>query len=484
MNLSTLQREAAEMSHRIGVTATKTVVFRAYNGEGEEKGYYTLSGDPVEELPEDSIILDVPEKPLKGLLQNKRHTVLHGGRAGGKSHTVALYLLSLAYRFPVKILCIREVQLSIRDSVHALLKSKIDFLPEFQEFFEVYEAEIRGRNGSLFTFRGMRRESSHSIKSYEGYEIAWAEEASALSRRSIDLLIPTIRKENSRLVWSLNPDEAEDPVYIDFVQEDREDTERAETLYTDNPFNSETVHEMAERDRAVDLAKYRHIWLGGLRERGRGQIFPDYVVRPDIPLSDLPFRSAKHRKSYGNLLSSKFEREHGKGSVFCGLDWGHSGENHPTHVVFGWLAPSESKIIIIFEYRGVDKTLDDLAREIPETIPILRARYIPIWADNSRPESIAHLKARGLHVKGAPKGPGSVEDGIEKLRSTRIEICANCTETIKDFSRYSWKLDANEEPTGQPEKKHDHGPDATRYGVHRYIKHGSTEYKKLKNPYL
>jgi phage terminase large subunit len=482
--LSALQRETAELSHKIGATTIKPVVFRALNAEGEEAAHYSLHGDRIEEIPKEAIVISVPEKAIKPLLAGKRHAVLYGGRAGGKSHTIALFLLSLAYTYGVKILCIREVQLSIRDSVHALLKSKIDSIPDFQEFFTVYESEIRGKNGSLFTFRGMRRESSHSIKSYEGYDFAWIEEAAALSRRSVDLLIPTIRKAGSRILWSLNPDEETDPAYVDFVLEDRDDTERAEILYTDNPFNSQRVYETAERDRMKDPAKYRHIWLGGLREKGRGQIFPDYTVIPDIPLSDLPFRTVRDRQRYGPYIQSRFEREYGKGSVFCGLDWGHSGPNHPTHVVFGWVSPRNSKIVIIAEYRGEDKTLDDLAREIPEFVPILRDRYIPIWADSSRPESINHLRSRGLNVKSAPKWPNSVLDGIEKLRATEIQICTSCTETIRDFSRYSWKLDANEEPLGAPEKSHDHAPDATRYGVHRYIKHGAGEYQKLKDPYM
>src|SRR6056297_3789348 len=131
--LSGLQRETMELSHRIGATTTKPIIFRSFDGEGEERGSFDLSGLQIEEIPEEAILLDVPEKPIKALLQNKRHCVLYGGRAGGKSHTIALYLLSLAYTYGVKILNIREVQLSIRDSVHALLKAKIDSIPEFQE---------------------------------------------------------------------------------------------------------------------------------------------------------------------------------------------------------------------------------------------------------------------------------------------------------------------------------------------------------------
>jgi phage terminase large subunit len=142
-------------------------------------------------------------------------------------------------------------------------------------------------------------------------------------------------------------------------------------------------------------------------------------------------------------------------------------------------------VVIIADYRGVDKTLDQLAGEIPEAIPVLKLLRIPIWCDSSRPESIAFLKARGLNCRPAVKWPNSVIEGIERLKTGRILIVEGCEGTIKDFSHYSWELDANEEPIGEPEKKNDHAPDALRYGVWRWIKSGSlTDYRHMRDPYL
>lgn len=487
LELNNIRRETERLADRIGKhTAKKTVLFQAINAEGDVSGAYHLDGSEHrgEAEREDYIVLRAPEKAIIPLLQGNRHTVLHGGRAGGKSWTIAKFLVAMAYTHSLKILCVRESQINIKDSIHDLLKDRIEEVPEFLEFFEILEYEIRGLNDSIFTFKGMRKQSAHSIKSYEGYDMCFVEEASALSRRSVDFLIPTIRKPGSRLVWSLNPEEEDQPVYVDFLTTEREDTTKNEILIYDNYFASEESKADCELDKKTNPAKYRHVWLGGLKEKGEGQIFPNYFIVEDVPLDALPFRTAKHRKSYGNLVTSKFEREHGQGSVFCGLDWGHGSEQHPTHVVFGWLSKEQNKILILDEYRGVKKTLDDLAIEIPAKIPLLEQKYIPIQCDNSRPESVAHLRARGLNCHAAPKPKGSVKDGITILQSTKIEICQRCTETIKDFSLYSWKLDANDQPSGEPEDKHNHAPDALRYGVWKYIQHGFKEYMVLRNPYI
>lgn len=478
--LQTLQRETEKLKAQIG-EERQEVVFRAINIDGKVT-FLSVDGEECEGNRESVILLDVVFLAIHTLTRKARHTILHGGRAGGKSWSIAIYLVALAYTQPVKILCVREVQISIKDSVHSLLRQIIESHDVFRDFFEVLESEIRGRNGSLFSFRGMRKESAHSIKSYEGYDLCWIEEAQALSRRSIDLLIPTIRKSGSRLIWSMNPEFEEQPVYQDFIVTERTDTTRAEVLYTDNPFVSDETKADAELDKRTDFAKYRHIWLGGLREKGKGMIFPDFHVVENIDLVALPFGYNKEKdlRRYGFVRRTPFEREYGTGSVFCGLDWGHS--TSPTHVVFGWI--TKERIIVIAEYRGVEKTLDQLATEIPAAIPLLKERHIPIWADSSRPESINFLKTRGLNVKSVPKWKNSVLEGIEKLKTATLEICEKCEDTIKDFSLYSWKLDANEEPTGEPEKKHDHGPDALRYAVWRFIRRGEGIYGVLKDPYV
>src|SRR5690349_17562428 len=132
-----------------------------------------------------------------------RHRACHGGRGSAKSHSFAQALVLKAASRPLRIGCFREVQKSIRDSVKRLLDDKINAIPELRGFFTSTDSEIRGANDSLFIFGGLRS-NPDAVKSAEGLDIAWVEEASRASRRSIDLLIPTIRKPNSELWWTWN----------------------------------------------------------------------------------------------------------------------------------------------------------------------------------------------------------------------------------------------------------------------------------------
>ncbi|HCG0247565.1 TPA: phage terminase large subunit, partial [Pseudomonas aeruginosa] len=118
---------------------------------------------------------------------------MRGGRGGGKSHGVAQVLLDMGARKPLRILCAREIQKSMRDSVHRLLRDYIVKLG-LTEFYEVLDTEIRGRNGTLFLFSGLQGHTVDSIKSFEGVDIVWVEEAQGVCKKSWDVLIPTIRK--------------------------------------------------------------------------------------------------------------------------------------------------------------------------------------------------------------------------------------------------------------------------------------------------
>ena len=162
-------------------------------------------------LPEWSVWLDVPLAPDGKAV---RHRVLWGGRGGAKSWTIADKLIERAIRRPERILCTREYQNSIRDSSKKLIEDTINRLGfglSGNGFFVSTEREIRGRNGSVFTFMGLNGKDA-SIKSLEGYTLAWVEEAATLSQSSIDALVPTIRQERSEIWWSYNPRFATDPI--------------------------------------------------------------------------------------------------------------------------------------------------------------------------------------------------------------------------------------------------------------------------------
>ncbi|WP_245256520.1 PBSX family phage terminase large subunit [Bartonella tamiae] len=148
---------------------------------------------------------------FKPLLKPSRYKGAYGGRGSGKSHHFAEKTLAAALIAPMRIVCIREVQKSIRESVKRLLEDKIKQLG-LGAHFDILDQQIRGKNGSLIIFQGMQDHTAESIKSLEGYDIAWVEEAQSLSARSLRLLRPTLRKEGSEIWFTWNPTNADDAV--------------------------------------------------------------------------------------------------------------------------------------------------------------------------------------------------------------------------------------------------------------------------------
>ena len=221
--------------------------------------------------------LQLPAK-LSGLFQPKRYKVMHGGRGGGKSWAVAAALLVLAADRPLRILCAREVQKSMRDSVHRLLKDTIVRLG-IESFFEVLDAEIRGLNGSLILFSGLQSHTVDSIKSFEGVDIVWAEEAHGISKRSWDVLIPTIRKDGSEIWMTLNPDMDTDETYQRFIATPSDDTWVCEINWRDNPWFPETLNqERLKSKRSQSAVDYDHVWEGKPRTVAEGAIYQHEIL--------------------------------------------------------------------------------------------------------------------------------------------------------------------------------------------------------------
>lgn len=215
--------------------------------------------------------LQLPAK-LAGLYQPRRYKVMHGGRGGGKSHGVAEVLLDMAARNPLRILCAREIQKSMRDSVHRLLKDKVVKLG-LQGFYEVLDNEIRGANGSLFLFSGLQSHTVDSIKSFEGVDIVWVEEAHGVSKKSWDVLIPTIRKEGSEIWLTLNPDMDTDETYTRFIARRSPDTWVCEINWRDNPWLPSVLDQERKKAKMMDPDSYDHIWEGKPRRVAEGAIY-------------------------------------------------------------------------------------------------------------------------------------------------------------------------------------------------------------------
>jgi phage terminase large subunit len=200
-------------------------------------------------------------RALKPLLYPARYKGAYGGRGGAKSHFFAEQALVKGYCKPTRIVCIREVQDSIRDSVRQLLVDKISKLG-MTAFWRPLDSEIRGANGSLIIFKGMQSYNAETIKSLEAYDIAWVEEAQTLSQRSLDMLRPTIRKEGSELWFSWNPRYKTDPVDVFFRRSPPAEAVSVLVNWRDNPWFPDVLRRDMERDIAVDPVKADHTWNG------------------------------------------------------------------------------------------------------------------------------------------------------------------------------------------------------------------------------
>jgi phage terminase large subunit len=222
--------------------------------------------------------VEVPRK-LVPLLQPKRYKGAYGGRGGAKSHFFAEQIILRCYNRTTRVVCIREVQNSIKDSVKQLLTDKIAKLG-LNHAFEVIDNEIRCNNGSIIIFRGMQSYNADNIKSLEAYDLAWVEEAQTLSQHSLDLLRPTLRAEGSELWFSWNPRYKTDAVDKFFRKSPPEDSICVQINWRDNPWFPDVLRKEMLHDFMVDEDKAEHIWNGAYGA-GQGAILARYVNRAE-----------------------------------------------------------------------------------------------------------------------------------------------------------------------------------------------------------
>lgn len=208
------------------------------------------------------------------LLNRKyRFVSMRGGRGSGKSVTAAKILLLQAYHKPLKVLCFREVQNSIKDSVYTSLLDLIDELG-LGDFYTYTLNEIRGANGSTFIFKGLSDQTVESIKSFSGIDICWGEEASGLTEKSLNILIPTIRNEGSRFYFTWNPSLDTDAVYQRYVLNTREDVKDVEVSWHDNPWFPPVLETERLSDvKRLDTDMYQHIWEGKVLPAQVGAVY-------------------------------------------------------------------------------------------------------------------------------------------------------------------------------------------------------------------
>jgi phage terminase large subunit len=369
-----------------------------------------------------------------------RYISIDGGRGSGKSWAVALTLLRWGIEEPTRFLCCREIQRSIRDSVHKLL-SDIIKNHGLDLFYRITDESIKGINGTEFLFKGLWNNSSN-IRSTEGIDVCWAEEAQFISRPSMDDLVPTIRKENSLLIFSYNVINDDDPIYVDFNKTDRDDCLKITCNYYDNPFFPNVLRRDMEWDRAHDIDKYLHIWEG------------------------LPLRHSQAQIFFGKWSVDEFEKPPEIDPLF-GADWGFA--NDPVALVRLYI--KDNCLFVEYETGGIGIDSGDLP-ELFSGIP--GSTDYSIVADSARPETIEYLKRRGFPmIRGAEKPKGSVEDGISFMRSfDRIIIHPRCRKTIDEFRLYCYKLHKlTGEVTRDIVDRNNHYIDAIRYGLEKFYLH-------------
>lgn len=384
---------------------------------------------------------------FQDLFRPARYKAYYGGRGSAKSHSFATALILQAAERPLRILCCREVQRSIKDSVKRLLDDKIEETG-LSAFYQSTDTEIRGMNGSLFVFAGLRT-NPDTLKSMEAVDIAWVEEAHAVSERSLNILVPTVRQPGSEIWFSWNPQNENDPVDVRFRSEPPPNSVVREVSYADNPWFPDVLREEMEWDRRRDPDKYAHIWLGEYVKRSEARVFHNWRVESFDTPSDARF--------------------------YFGADWGFSVD--PTVLVRCWV--KGRTLYVDTESHKVGLEIDHTPSKWREDIP--GCERWPITADSARPETISYMQRQGFNIRPARKGPGSLEDGVEFLKSFDIVVHPRCRHTADELSLYSYKVDQQtDEVLPQLQDKHNHVIDALRYAVESMRRNTKVETKRIR----
>lgn len=355
------------------------------------------------------IALDIP-KALLPLLQPARYKVMYGGRGAGKSFTVASWLVVLGLQRPLRVLCAREYQVSIKDSVHRLLADRIEALG-LSAFYNVTQTSITSTNGTEFTFKGLHH-NAQEIKSFEGADLCWIEEAQAVSAESWDVLIPTIRKQGSEIWLTFNPLSPDDATWTRFVKNPPPGAWVQKVLFSDNPWFPEVLNDERRHLQEIDPELYQHVWLGEPRTISDAQVFK------------------------GRYLIQEFDTPE-DARFFHGADWGFSVD--PSVLIRCFIRGNV--LYVDREAYGAGVELD----ETPQLFDSIEtSRKWAIKADSARPETISYMKRQGFKIEAAKKWAGSVEDGLAILKSfDKIIIHPRCVHTADEFYRYSYKVDKN-----------------------------------------
>lgn len=392
------------------------------------------------------------------LFDPHRYKVGYGGRGGVKSWSFARALLIQGFEKPLRILCAREIQNSIKDSVHTLLADQVKLL-ELEGFYKVQKNEITGANGTLIIFKGLSRLTATTVKSYEGVDRVWIEEANDVTRRSWDILIPTIRKEGSEIWVTFNPELDTDETWVRFIENTPEDAHIEFMSYDSNPWFPEVLErERQEFLRQVERGArrqedYDNIWGGKCKPAVEGAIYPDEVMAV--------------MKS-GRLCAVPYDPMLAVHLIFD-LGWNDK-------MAIGAVQTAASSVRFIDYIEDSHRTYESYVNELLDKpyARKIKSLWMPHDAKAANPQTgKSSVEIMSALVKGKGIGVDTIKDigvkpGIEAARQM-FPRCyfdkGNCTPLFNRLRRYARTIGKDEEP-GKP--KHDensHGADMFRYAA-------------------
>ncbi len=390
----------------------------------------------------------------------------YGGRGGAKSFSIADYLISQSFdrsNSNCYFLCAREIQSSLLASVYSVIDMQIRDLG-VSKFFSITKQGITNKvTGVKIIFRGLWKDPD-AIKGIPNLKIIWVDEASSISKRSWNILPPTAtRNKGCQIIVTFNPDFKTDIVYDEFItNNNRKNTFVKKVSYLDNPFPlPQEFYDELEALKERDYEEYLHVYEGHCISNSQIKIFK--------------------RGTYWDVLDEKTYVEHDNVELKFGLDLGFTPA-HPTFGVREYVHDGSLYVTHEMVETGLDTDLipDFLIKHLPQV------EHHTIWVDSSRPETISAINRKyvdsirqSLDAKGVEKGPGSVEDGIEHLKSYKmIYIHPRCERLIDNFDRYSFKTDRKGNILRDIEKANDDGIDALRYAEEQTMKNKSIDYSK------
>lgn len=389
-------------------------------------------------------VAEFPPK-LAPLFQPMRYKVAHGGRGGAKSWSFARALLLQGTQTELRILCCREIQKSMKESVYQLLVDQIKLLG-LAGFYQVLESEIRGRNGTTFTFHGLRH-NVDNIKSLEGADRVWIEEGQTVSANSLNKLTPTVRKAGSEIWVTFNPELVTDAVYDRFIAHKPDNAWVVQTTYRDNPWLTKELNDERLEMKARDPDSYQHVWEGATVQHLVGAVYGREIAAAE---------------SEGRILHIPYDPSKGV-SVYADLGWGDM-----TSLWFAQRVGMERRILKAYQNRH--KLWQHYLKFIQDQGYVIECIYLPHDAESGSLTGLSVAKQtrdNGLPCYVIPKMANAVRLGINAVRNLFPSVffdAANCADGLAALRHYRYEVDPHGNYSDTP--VHDetsHYADAFRY---------------------